>query len=729
MQKIDEDRPLTELGGDEYGFAPIAEKLAASLVGLADSDGIVFGVEGPWGSGKTSFLNFLRSSLKSSEKIHVLALSPWLTGDSKSLVALLADALAHVLEQIEGGTGKKIWLHKRKKIIKSADLVRSYAARTGRGIVPLAKLAALAVPGASMAGEILELSAKALDNLGYRQSDDSLKAEVSRRIRSSGVSFVVLIDDLDRLEPAQAVEVMRLIRSVADFPRVVYILCYDREVLAHALETGLSVKDGDLYLQKIVQLTFALPLPEPFDLRNALRRKCLELFRSVNGKDPTDDLRSDIFHAIDREGSSLRTPRDVKLVLNSLTFIYPTVAEEIYFPDLCRIHLLRVLRPQLYKWIEGYLGIRAAVVSGDATVSQSERSRMGVQLQNFLPDDDRATSNSIWGLRTFIPGIIVADAPENRVFQQVSQKELADSIADRRVGSPLHYRFYFALSAPKAIISPIGMKEIRTIAGQSVELLSKKLRLYIEDERPLGKSWYEHLIIRLSEEEIKAYDFNELAGLALGFSSTAGFAQEKLEGRQWLMVSLGHQVRQVVGLVLRRMRSLDSSRIPTFLYELYQTGDLSWLVGYFHRQELFDHGLVGDRVDLEELRFLKADEVIIGGSILESRIVLSEHILLSLPNFGAFVWGWRDLSGVVRVKKWITEHLVDDKDFIEFLDKIRNWAMSDKVYYPLSRSAVTVFFDYEEVVQRLDRIYDSAIPDMVARVEDLRLALKQGDRD
>lgn len=48
MHKIDEDRPLQDASSDEYGFAPIADKLANSIAGLANSDGMVFGIEGPW---------------------------------------------------------------------------------------------------------------------------------------------------------------------------------------------------------------------------------------------------------------------------------------------------------------------------------------------------------------------------------------------------------------------------------------------------------------------------------------------------------------------------------------------------------------------------------------------------------------------------------------------------------------------------------------------------------
>lgn len=531
------------------------------------------------GSGKTSFLNFLRSSLEVMHEVHVLSLAPWLLGDAQSLVASLAEAIGPVLESVEPRLGRRSWLRRKDKALKSVDLFRSYAARTGRGIMPLAKLAGLVVPGGSAFGELVGVGVNALDSLGRKQSDEALKAEITKRILESGARFVVLIDDLDRLEPAQAVEVMRLIRSVADFPRVAYVLCYDREVLAHALETGLSLRDGDLFLQKIVQLTFSLPLPEPFDLRNALRRKCQELYRSVHSSDLDDEQGKDLAQAIDREGRNLRTPRDVKLVLNGLAFVYPTVFDNVNFPDLCRIHLLKALHPKLHRWVERYLGERAVVSSGDAVVNKADRVRLGAELLELLPDEESDSPGSIWSLRHFIPGVKSATEPENRVFQQTTRNEVSDMIAARAVGSPLHHRFYFALSAPKAMIPTERMMEITRAAAEDAKLLKSILEGLIRDERPHGQSWYEHLIARFDDDELEKCSFDSLAGLLCGFASTYEPAQRKLERRQAFSVSLADKLQDLSDRIVLRIRFLDASKIPKVLDQLYREGDLSWLVG------------------------------------------------------------------------------------------------------------------------------------------------------
>jgi hypothetical protein len=74
-------------------------------------------------------------------------------------------------------------------------------------------------------------------------------AALSRRI-------VVFIDDLDRLEPTEIAEVLRLVRAVADFPNVIYVLSYDSNAVTSALEAVLEIEDGTEYLEKFIQVNF-----------------------------------------------------------------------------------------------------------------------------------------------------------------------------------------------------------------------------------------------------------------------------------------------------------------------------------------------------------------------------------------------------------------------------------------------------------------------------------------
>ena len=64
--------------------------------------------------------------------------------------------------------------------------------------------------------------------------------------------IMVLVDDIDRLEPQEILAVLRLIKAVADFPAITYVLAYGRDAVAQAVAKSTCVLDGDAYLEKII---------------------------------------------------------------------------------------------------------------------------------------------------------------------------------------------------------------------------------------------------------------------------------------------------------------------------------------------------------------------------------------------------------------------------------------------------------------------------------------------
>lgn len=55
------DASVTHPDEDRYGFTHVARQLARSIKGIGRDGSAVSGIEGAWGSGKTSLLNFLIS--------------------------------------------------------------------------------------------------------------------------------------------------------------------------------------------------------------------------------------------------------------------------------------------------------------------------------------------------------------------------------------------------------------------------------------------------------------------------------------------------------------------------------------------------------------------------------------------------------------------------------------------------------------------------------------------
>lgn len=107
MNSMSGDRPLGEGDDDRLGFAFLAERLARALTGQASPAGMVVGVEGAWGSGKSSLMYLTLKALRATTtpKPAIVEFRPWLIGDRDVLLTSLFGDLAKAIAdlQLEAG--------------------------------------------------------------------------------------------------------------------------------------------------------------------------------------------------------------------------------------------------------------------------------------------------------------------------------------------------------------------------------------------------------------------------------------------------------------------------------------------------------------------------------------------------------------------------------------------------------------------------------------------------
>ncbi|MDP2081359.1 P-loop NTPase fold protein [Pseudotabrizicola sp.] len=724
--ELDSDRALADETEDRFGFVGMARRLAPSIIEASKGDGMVVGLEGRWGSGKTSLLNFLRKELKAaeSEKIHTITVAPWLNGDSATLVMSLLGPIADKLESREAELSQNKGIlgnFSRKKASEVRALISLYGQKTARRLAPLASLAGHFMPGAQVAAGALKAGGDALEMLsGSEATPSELKRQISEKIAALDVGFVVILDDLDRLEPEQAVEVVRLVRSVADFPKVAYLMCYDREVLAKALKTGLKVHDGDLFLQKIVQLTFAIPLPEPFDLRTHFRNEAEAIFVEVNGTAPDGELLEDLASAVDREGMGLSTPREVKLALNGIRFVYPSIANDVYFPDFCRLHLIKTTNFKLYKWLEEYLSVRSILVTGDGSITNDSKKTLGTVLQKLLPSEEIGAAQSIWALKQFIPGVRKNKEASKRVFSEVSLREAGDAIDLKRLGSPLHYRYYFALTGPKTVMRDDDFNELLEFARSDLPSLKARLEHYARSLRLSDRTWFEHILDRLDDSRVTKLDKETVAGIVLAMSDTMDSVIATDNKPRAFAFSVVSTAVRVAERCLARLRTIDQETFETVSKEVAENGTaLNWLVGHFFRDQMWDHGRVGNRPSQPGQWVFTDDFLDVLMDIMRGRLssIEVQERIAEMPNVSTFLFGWRDISGEAEARDWVAKYSATNEGFLSILNHLRSWAMSDRVYYPLQKSSIEAFFDFDSTVARLAALRESANGDLVRELE------------
>lgn len=80
------DEPLKSPYQDKLAFAPFAKKIATIIKNMQVKENIVFAVYGKWGSGKTTFLNFLAHHLKEDDSIIIVKFNPWWFSGKEDLI-------------------------------------------------------------------------------------------------------------------------------------------------------------------------------------------------------------------------------------------------------------------------------------------------------------------------------------------------------------------------------------------------------------------------------------------------------------------------------------------------------------------------------------------------------------------------------------------------------------------------------------------------------------------
>lgn len=311
------DVPRNYQQDDLFGIKVYQDALI-EYVKFADTP-ITIALQGEWGSGKTSLMNLLRWYLCDTENAPYFPV--WINTWQYSLMKSPSEAIMSILEGIISQIGvlnpnDTVWKESKKKI---GGLFRKMAS-VGTKIV------------ANQVGVGGELVDELFSNDSSVASSDilQLKSEIAKLIEEaltsnpSKIGFIFFIDDLDRIDPPVAVEILELLKNIFDLDKCVFILAIDYDVVIK----GLRPKFGELteknerefrsFFDKIIQLPFSMPVAsynvDTF-LVNALRD--IDFFSE---QELADALLAENLSEIARLSVGTN-PRSLKRLTNTLSLI------------------------------------------------------------------------------------------------------------------------------------------------------------------------------------------------------------------------------------------------------------------------------------------------------------------------------------------------------------------------------------------------------------------------
>ena len=356
---ISSDLPINGRNEDKFTFSPFAKKVVAHIFKEEQPESLVVGLSGRWGSGKTSLLNLIEEELTgitvNEKQIITLRYVPWRVEDRKTL---LSNFLPLLIEKIEEEVEKS-----PSKSSEFSDLIQSVKKyvkaleNAGPALKAVAKI--LSAFGYSFVEKGLELIGDVNSALDSEKIPDieQLHRSAYKALGELKLPIVVMIDDIDRLEPSEIVDLLRLVRATAQLPYITFIVAYDQKHVISAVEEILNV-DGQEFLEKFVQLPIAVPLVNQLKLNmflieylQLLDYRDKELHRSIEKQNRPI---SEIIDIIDLT-AAINTPRDVFRTLNTVNFRISSKVEGLNFETVIYMSVIQAKFPLIFEWLNKYI--------------------------------------------------------------------------------------------------------------------------------------------------------------------------------------------------------------------------------------------------------------------------------------------------------------------------------------------------------------------------------------
>ena len=291
------DIPAEGVGQDLFHIETYIDGLSTFIKECATP--MTISIQGDWGSGKTSMMNMIKEKI--SDTVYPIWFNTWQfsqfdMGNSLvfSMMEVLLDKLGCEPKMItKVMSGLAGFARKAVKVVTDTAVGGAVADTVEEALTPESST--------NYAREIIELKDKFQNAV-----DEKIKKENKNRV-------VVFVDDLDRLQPEKAVELLEVLKLFLECKDCVFVIAVDYDVVTRGIRQkyGLDVSEekGKSFFDKIIQLPFKVPVAQ-YDIKNYVSNS----LASMNM--PVDDTDVELFVNLIQTSIGLN-PRSMKRLFNT----------------------------------------------------------------------------------------------------------------------------------------------------------------------------------------------------------------------------------------------------------------------------------------------------------------------------------------------------------------------------------------------------------------------------
>lgn len=319
------DRPITGCVGDEFEIRPYIEALAEFIKECETP--MTVAVQGDWGCGKTSMMNMVRDYLKNDDMksdIVDIWFNTWQFSQFNMNDTLAVTFLQHLLNELTKNLAHDREI-KENVVPKLKSIFKTLAVNVS-GLV-LGEHAANVV---EKIGD--EITSK--DDLDAAEKIKELKTSLQDIISKVNKRVIVYIDDLDRLQPACAVELLEVLKLFVDCENCVFVMAIDTSVVFQGIRekygSDMSDAKAQSFFDKMIQLPFKMPVAY-YKLDSMIERLLTIIKDDSMFKDPRE--RKDFISLL--KSTANGNPRSLKRLVNSIMLLNKVAIKNGVYGDDC----------------------------------------------------------------------------------------------------------------------------------------------------------------------------------------------------------------------------------------------------------------------------------------------------------------------------------------------------------------------------------------------------------
>lgn len=427
------DAPIKTIDEDELGLEHYAKSLSEFIRHLTGP--FTVALQGEWGSGKSSLMNLLHIYLSKNSTYNIkftpIDINVWefyLNSFSENFVS---DVLTELVKKI-------------LKFVKKEDNSLLYKKQI------ISRLSALLKCGAKDLCDYLNLSNLSDQISEYVSTNpindfrNSVRDILDNYNKNCINNFVFFIDDLDRISPKLAVELLEVFKNIFDMENCIFIIAVDYNIITAGLKEKLHndyLEKANLYgafFDKLIQLSFVMPTYS-YDITKYLLDKLGEINYFDNNEilelKQNKNIKLLFFKALKNN------PRQIKCLINSI-YLSKTIHDSsnvINTTEQKIINLLLYTLQQAYPSVFSFL-LKHIDFSTIEISSQGKKYLQTIKLDTLCKSDNyiKTSYDTIQFILSYIDSLLLKDSHPRETIKRLI--EISYSVNSKVVqGLPFNF--------------------------------------------------------------------------------------------------------------------------------------------------------------------------------------------------------------------------------------------------------------------------------------------------